>query len=131
GNVRVVPGKHIPGIPQHQAKLGLDVVVTPALKVGGDFAAVGSRYFVGDDGNQNPQLPGYWVMNVRASYEIAKNVQIFTLVDNLFDKRYALFGTFFDPRGVANVGLPIALTDRRTEVFGQPFSMYGGLRVRF
>ena len=131
GNVRVVAGKHIPGIPQHQAKLGLDYRVMPAWKVGGDVAVVGSQYFVGDDANQNAKLPAYWLANVRTSYTITKNVEIFALVNNLFDKRYAPFGTFFDPQGVANAGLPITLTDRRTEVFGPPRSVSGGLRVRF
>ena len=131
GNVRVVRGKHIPGIPQHQAKLGLDYKVTPAWKVGGDMVVVGSRYFVGDDANQNRQLPGYWVMNIHTSYDITKNVQLFALVNNLFDQRYALFGTFFETQGVANAGVPITLTDPRTEVLGPPISAYGGLRVRF
>jgi iron complex outermembrane receptor protein len=131
GNVHVTPGKRIPGIPQHQAKLGVDYRVTPAWKVGGDVAVVGSQYFVGDDANQNGQLAGYWVTNVRSSYEITSNVEVFALVNNLLDKRYALFGTFFNPQGVANAGLPIALTDPRTEALGQPRSIYGGVRVRF
>jgi iron complex outermembrane recepter protein len=131
GNVRVVSGKHIPGIPEHQAKLGLDYLVTPAWKVGGDVSVVGSQYFVGDDANQNAKLPAYWLANLRTSYTITKNVEVFALVNNLFDKRYPLFGTFFDPQGVANAGLPVTLTDRRTEVFGQPRSVYGGVRVRF
>jgi iron complex outermembrane receptor protein len=131
GNVRVTPGKHLPGIPAHQGKFGLDYRVTPAWKVGGDVAVVGSQYFVGDDANQNARLPGYWLANVHTSYRIARNVEVWALVNNLFDKRYALFGTFFDPQGVANAGLPITLTDRRTEVFGQPRSVYGGVRVRF
>ncbi|HMH50581.1 MAG TPA: TonB-dependent receptor [Candidatus Acidoferrum sp.] len=131
GNVRVAPGRHLPGIPAHQGKFGLDYRVTPAWKIGGDVAVVGSQYFVGDDANQNVKLPGYWVANVHTSYQIARNVEVFALVNNLFDKRYAPFGTFFDPQGVANAGLPIALTDRRTEVFGPPRSIYGGVRVRF
>ena len=131
GNVRVVPGKHIPGIPEHQAKLGLDYLVTPAWKVGGDVSVVGSQYFVGDDANQNATLPGYWLAGIHTSYQLTKNVEVWALVNNLFDKRYAPFGTFFDPQGVANVGLPITLTDRRTEVFGPPRSVYGGVRVRF
>jgi iron complex outermembrane receptor protein len=131
GTVRVTRGKNIPGIPRHQAKLGLDYAITPAWKVGGDVAVVGSRYFVGDDTNENRQVPEYWVMNLRTSYDITKHVQLFALVNNLFDKRYALFGTFFDPQGVASAGLPIALTDRRSEVFGAPVSAYGGIRIRF
>jgi iron complex outermembrane recepter protein len=131
GNIRVVPGRRVPGIPDHQAKFGLDYLVTPAWKVGGDATVVGSQYFVGDDANQNAKLPGYWLANVHTSYRLTKNLEIFALVNNLFDKRYALFGTFFDPHGVANAGLPITLTDRRTEVFGPPRSVYGGVRVRF
>src|SRR5262249_38997263 len=111
--------------------LGLDYRMAPAWKVGGDIAVVGSQFFVGDDANQNDKLPGYWLMNLRTSYAITRNVELFALVNNLFDKRYALFGTYFDPGGVANAGLPISLTDPRTEVFGQPRSFYGGLRVTF
>jgi iron complex outermembrane receptor protein len=131
GNVRVRSGKEIPGIPRHQAKMGLDYLVTPAWKIGGDLAVVGSQWFVGDDSNQNRQLPGYWLAGVHTSYQITRNVEIFALVNNLFDKRYALFGAFFDAEGVANAGAPVAFTDPRTEVFGQPRSIYGGLRVRF
>jgi iron complex outermembrane receptor protein len=131
GNVRVTSGKHIPGLPEHQGKFGLDYRVTPAWTVGGDMTVVGSQYFVGDDANQNAKLPGYWLTNVHTSYRMTKNVEIFALVNNLFDKRYALFGTFFDPHGVANAGLPLALTDHRTEVLGQPRSFYGGIRVKF
>lgn len=131
GNVRVVPGKHVPGIPRHQAKLGLEYRMTPAWKIGADVTVVGSRYFAGDDANQNAKLPGYWLANVHTSYQITRNIEVFALVNNLFDQRYALFGTFFNPQVVANAGLPIVLTDHRTEVFGQPRSVYGGLRVRF
>jgi iron complex outermembrane receptor protein len=131
GNVRVTPGKRIPGLPQHQGKLGLDYRVTPAWKVGGDITVVGSQYFVGDDANQNDKLPGYWLMNLRTSYAITRNVELFALVNNLFDKRYSLFGTFFEPDSVANAGLPITLGDPRTQVYGQPRSVYGGVRVKF
>jgi len=131
GNVHVVPGKRMPGIPQNQAKFGIDFMPAPQWKLGADTVVVGSRYFVGDDANQNQKLPGYWQVNLHASYQLTKEVQIFGLVNNLFDKRYALFGTYFDPQGVAKAGLPIALTDPRTEVPGQPLSIYGGIRITF
>ena len=131
GNVRVIPGKRIPGIPLHQGRLGLEFKPTPAWTLGGDIAAVGSRFFIGDDANQNPQVPGYWLANLHAAYQLTPNIQLFGLINNLFDKRYALFGTFFNPQSVANVSLPVVLTDRRSEVLGSPMSLYGGIRITF
>ncbi|MGE3781695.1 MAG: TonB-dependent receptor, partial [Alphaproteobacteria bacterium] len=131
GNVHVVPGDRIPGIPQHLFKMGAEYQPIPKLRLGADIVVVGSRFFVGDDANQNPKLPGYWVTNLRASYQLTERVQIFGLVNNLFDRRYALFGTYFNPEDVENVSLPVVLNDRRTEVLGPPFSIYGGVRVTF
>ncbi len=131
GNVHVVPGKRIPGIPMNQAKFGVDFMPSPQWKLGADAVVVGSRYFVGDDANQNARLSGYWLVNLHASYQVTQDVQIFGLVNNLFDRRYALFGSFFNPLATANAGLPIVLTDRRTEVLGQPLSIYGGIRITF
>ena len=131
GNIHVVPGNRIPGIPLSQGKLGIYFTPTPQWTLGGDIAVVGSRYFVGDDANQNAKLPGYWVANLRVTYQVTPEVQIFGLVNNLFNQRYALFGTYFDPTSVANAGLPIVLTDHRTEVLGPPFAIYGGIRITF
>jgi iron complex outermembrane recepter protein len=131
GNVHVTPGRRIPGIPLHQAKFGLDFMATPQWTLGADAVAVGSRFFLGDDANQNSKLPGYWLVNLHTSYQLTKEVQLFLLLNNLFDRRYALFGTYFNPQAAANVGLPIVLTDHRSEVLGQPLSVYGGIRVTF
>jgi iron complex outermembrane receptor protein len=130
GNVSVVSGNRIPGIPQHQFKAGADYLITPQWKLGADVVAVGKRHYVGDDGNQNTQLPGYAVVNLHTSFEVTSNVTLFGVVNNLFNKQYALFGSYFEPAGTAKAGLPIALTDQRTEVPGAPFAVYGGIRVR-
>jgi iron complex outermembrane receptor protein len=131
GNVHVTPGRRIPGIPLNQGKLGLEFSPTPRWTLGADIVAVGSRFFIGDDANQNRKLSGYWLANLHASYQLTPNIQLFGLLNNLFDKRYALFGTFFNPQSVANVSLPVVLTDRRSEILGSPLSVYGGLRVTF
>lgn len=130
GTVHVVPGNHIPGVPQHQFKAGAEYLVTPEWKVGGDLVAVGSQWYVGDDANQNVKLPGYVVVNLHTSYQVTKEITLFAVANNIFDKRYALFGTYFDPTGVANVALPLVLTDQRAEVPGQPLSIYGGIRIK-
>lgn len=130
GNIFVTSGNRIPGIPQHQFKFGAEYLITPQWKFGGDLAVVGERYYVGDDSNLNQKLPSYAVVNLHTSYDVTPNVTLFGVINNLFDKRYALFGTYFEAQGTSKAGLPIALTDQRTQVPGQPFAIYGGVRVR-
>jgi iron complex outermembrane receptor protein len=130
GNIQVTPGKRIPGIPQHNFKAGVDVLVTPQWKIGADVIAVGSQYFVGDDANQNDKLPAYWFVNLHSSYQISKNVQVFALVNNVFNKTFATYGTYFDPQSVVNA-IPVVLTDHRTITPAQPLAVYGGIRIKW
>ncbi|MBB5045710.1 iron complex outermembrane receptor protein [Rhodopseudomonas rhenobacensis] len=130
GNIHVVSGNRIPGIPQHQFKAGFDYLVTPQWKIGADVVAVGQQHFVGDDANQNDKLPGYAVVNLHTSYQLTSNITVFGVINNLFDNKYALYGTYFEPSGTAKAGLPITLSDQRTEVPGAPFTIYGGIRVK-
>ena len=55
-----------------------------------------------------------------------KNLEVFGLVQNLFNQRYYTFGTFFDPTQLSFLGL----TDPRTLSPGAPLAAYAGLRVR-
>jgi iron complex outermembrane receptor protein len=128
-NILVTPGKQIPGIPRHLVKFGADYAVTPQWKVGGDVIWVGSQWYVGDDANWNVKVADYWVANLHTSYQINKQVQIYGLVNNLFNRHYAAFGTYFDPRG-ASLVIPNPPTDHRTNTPGQPLSLYVGMRAR-
>ena len=123
--------KAFPGSRYTRPSSGSTFMPTPQWKLGADAVAVGSRFFLGDDANQNTKLPGYWLVNLHASYQVTKEVQVFLLLNNAVRRRYALFGTYFNPQALANVGLPIVLTDHRSEVLGQPLSVYGGIRVTF
>jgi iron complex outermembrane receptor protein len=132
GNIQVVPGNRIPAIPRDRIKAGFDYSITDAFKVGGDALFVGSQYFVGDESNQAARLPAYAVFNLRTSYQIDKTVQIYGRVDNIFDNRYATFGTFFDTTAVpnfANGGAPF--TDPRTVSPARPRAFYAGLKATF
>ena len=129
GDVHVTPGKRIPGIPQHQFKAGVDYLVTPQWKLGGNLVAVGSQYFIGDDANQNAKLPSYWYVNLTTSYQVSRDVQLFGLITNLFYRQFATYGTYFNPAGFDRaLGFP--LTDPRTITPAQPFAVYGGIRVK-
>ncbi len=131
GNVLVTPGDHIPGIPQNMLKLGGEYSFTPKFKAGTDVLIVGSQYLIGDNSNQNPQLPLYWTVNIHASYQLTDNIQIFGLINNLFNNRNASFGTFFDTGTDAQIANGLPLTNPRTLTPLQPVSLYGGVKVTF
>src|SRR6266446_4919147 len=96
GTIQVLPGNRIPAIPRNRVKFGIDYSVTDAFKVGGDALFVGSQYFAGDESNQAARLPSYAVFNLHASYQVNKTFQIYARADNIFDNRYATYGTFFN-----------------------------------
>jgi outer membrane receptor protein involved in Fe transport len=132
GNIQVMPGNQIPAIPRNRLKAGIDYAVTDAFKIGGDALFVSSQYFVGDESNQFMKLPSYAVFNLHASYQIDKNVQIYARADNIFDNRYASYGTFFDTGALpnfANGGAPF--TDPRSLSPARPLAVYTGLKVTF
>jgi iron complex outermembrane recepter protein len=127
GNIFVVPGDHIPGIPDFRFKLGGEYRITEPWKFGADLNVIGSQWLVGDQSNQNPKLPAYWYVNAYSSYKVTENVEVFGLVRNLFNQHYAVFGTFFDVTSYPFLGL----TDPRTFVPGIPFAAYLGVRGSF
>jgi outer membrane receptor protein involved in Fe transport len=132
GNVQILPGNRIPAIPRDRVKAGIDISVTDAFKIGGDALWVGSQYFVGDESNQASRLPSYAVFNVHTSYQINKTFQIYGRVDNLFDNRYATYGTFFDTTAVPNFANGgAAFTDPRSISPARPRAFYAGLKATF
>jgi iron complex outermembrane receptor protein len=127
GNIFVVPGDHLTGIPDFRLKAGAEYRITDPWKLGADLNVVGSQYLVGDESNQNPKAPAYWTVNLHSSYQISKNVELFALVRNLFNQHYYVYGTFFDATSFPYLNL----TDPRTFVPGMPFAAYAGVRAMF
>ncbi|GJE45353.1 Vitamin B12 transporter BtuB [Methylobacterium soli] len=128
GGIRVRPGDKVPLIPAHQIKGGFDVYITPQWKVGLNVSAFSSSYYRGDESNLNRKLPAYYVMNLTTSYQVTKNLEVFGLVTNLTNNRYATFGTFAETGAVTNT---FSISDPRTTTLAQPLSIYGGIRYAF
>jgi iron complex outermembrane recepter protein len=124
GNIFVVPGDHLAGIPDYRFKAGAEYQITDPWKFGADLNVTGSQYLVGDESNQNPKVPAYWVVNLHSSYKLSQHVEIFGLVKNLFDQHYYVYGTFFDVTSFPYLNL----TDPRTFVPGMPLAAYVGVR---
>jgi outer membrane receptor protein involved in Fe transport len=132
GTVQILPGNRIPAIPRNRIKAGFDYSITDAFKVGGDALYVSSQYFVGDESNQEPRLPGYAVFNLHTSYQIDKTFQIYARADNIFDNRYATYGTFFDKTALPNFANGGAnFTDPRSLSPARPRAFYAGLKATF
>jgi outer membrane receptor protein involved in Fe transport len=132
GNVQILPGNQIPAVPRNRVKASVDYSITDAFKVGGDALYFSSQYFVGDESNQAPKLPGYAVFNLHASYQVTKTVQVYARADNIFDNRYATYGTFFDTGAVPNFANGgAAFTDPRSVSPARPRAFYTGMKVTF
>jgi iron complex outermembrane recepter protein len=135
GNIFVTPGDHIPAIPAQRFKVGAEYAVANSWKIGADLNVVGSQYLIHDDANQNPKVPAYAVVNLHASYQVYKDIEVFGLVNNLFDQHYYSAGTFFQTSGfnsntfgAANTGV---YSDPRTFLPGMPLAAYAGIRGKF
>ena len=130
--INVESGDRLPGIPEHKVKAGFDYWITPQWKFGGDMIASSNQVFNGDEGNDNRRLAGYAKFNIHTSYDITDKIQIYGLVDNVFDTKYGLFGNFFDTAAASDASLgTINFTDPRTVVPGAPAAIYGGVKVKF
>ena len=131
GNIAVAPGDHISSIPRNRAKLGLDLDITRRWTLGGDLAYIGAEYYGGDESNQNPRLGGYATVGLRTSYQASSRLQLYGLIDNLLDRRYATYATFFDNSNyVGNPEFP-NLTDTRAVTPGKPFAAYVGVKISY
>ena len=126
GNIYVVPGDQIPLIPHNRAKLSLDWDVDSSTHVGADLLMTGPMRFYGDASNQQPLLPGYATVALRASHKVMKNVEVYARAENLFNQRYYTYGAYFQTNSLYN-----AFTNPEMMSPGQPLSVYGGVRVTF
>jgi iron complex outermembrane receptor protein len=133
GNIQVRPGDHIPGIPAHRVKLGVDYTVTSSWVVGGTLNYVSGQYYANDQSNQNPKLPGHAAVNLQSTYQATDSVQIFGEIDNVLDARYSTYGLFGDPTGIGAPGIPTdgSFVDPRFLSPAPPIGFFGGVRVRF
>jgi iron complex outermembrane receptor protein len=132
GNIQVMPGNRLPGIPLNQLKAGVDWHPTEKCAIGAVLSYFSSQYLRGDDSNQNAPLPGYAVINLHGAYKVTEHIELFANISNLFDAKYATFGAYGDPTGVNAPGVPTngIGVDNRFLAPGAPLAVFGGVRVR-
>ncbi len=135
GNIQVEPGDNLPGIPNHKFKIGFDYTVLPKWTVGADLVYQSGQYYFGDEINALGQIPGYVTLNLRTSYQVNKNVQVFGLINNATDTRYYAYGALYDTGSTANqvTGDPVPglfnSNNPRSVTISPPLEAFVGVKV--
>jgi iron complex outermembrane receptor protein len=129
GRISVRRGDRLPGVPRHRALLSLDYD-SERLSLGGDVQAASGQYLFGDEANFERPTASYVIANVRGAIRIGRALTLFAEVQNVFDKRYATFGTFGAADEVELEEVPGA-SDPRSLGPGAPRRWLVGLRASF
>src|SRR5579863_4088357 len=149
GNILVRPGDRIPLIPRHAGRVVLDYAFTEQWNIGANLMLVSGSFLHGDENNANRAggtngqgatiqgsgwIPGYAVVNLQSTLHVAKDIDVFARLVNLFDKEYATAGFLtvnaFNPNGSFRFN-PNAWSNENAVSPAQPRALWAGVRVRF
>lgn len=125
GKLLVRSGASIPGIPKHQANVGLDYAITDRFSVGGDVVWRSGVHYRGDEANLLDETDDYSIVNLRGEYRIGAQVTIFARIENVFDEDYETFGLLGEPDEVF-----ADFADPRFLGAGPPLGAWLGVRIR-
>ena len=131
GNIQVMPGNHIPGVPRNRITAQVAFDVTNKWLVGASASYQTGQYRFGDQANLTPPLSGYFLANLNTSYKVTDNITVFGLINNVFNNHYYTYGTFGPASAVPWPNVPGGVTSNATAVPGTPLTAYAGLTVKF
>ena len=130
GQIHVVPGDRLPGVPAHRLNLGLRYHPAPDWTIGLAAVVASGQYLFGDEANLTAPTTPYVLLNADAAWRIRPWITLFAQARNLLDERYATYGTFSPTASVPTAIAPGASATRSLSP-GPPLAVYGGIRVRF
>jgi iron complex outermembrane receptor protein len=123
----VTPGANLSSVPRHRFKAGADFAVTPLWKVGGDVVYSSGSYIRGDEINIGGLLPSYGIFNLRTSYQLGPNIQVYGLAENVTNSRPRYFGTWFDTGDISF----LTFNNPRMVSLGPPLGLYAGVKITY
>jgi len=95
GALAVPAGSMLPGVPRHMARLGLGWT-RGRFGAGAGLVANGGQPLRGDEANLLPPLPGYALVDLRASMRLTRAFTVFAKASNVLGARYSTFGVLGD-----------------------------------
>ena len=102
GENEVSPGDHLPLVPAHQVKFGGSFTLPSGFIAGADGRYIGPQWLRGDETNDEPQLDGYFVADARLGWR-GRGWEVVAVGNNVFQNKYATFGTFNVNQGGGDV----------------------------
>ena len=116
-------GDRLPLVPAHTLALGASLSLESGFDVSANVIAIGDRVMRGDEANEDDPLPGFVRTDLRVGYQ-RDRWTAHAALRNLFDRRYAVFGTF-------NVNQGAGHTVERFLTPAEPRAFTLSLSVRF
>ncbi len=132
--IQVKAGDKLSNIPAHRFKAGFEYMITDKWMFGADLIASGGQYLLGDEINALEKTDAYARVDLKTTYQVTEQVQLFGFVNNVFDTQYGLFGTLFEAdEAPVTEDLPAGFefNNPRSIVPAAPVAAYGGMKVRF
>ena len=114
-------------IAKHRLKAGFDYSITPEWKIGADLVYTSGPWVRGDEINAFGTLSPYATVNLRTSYQVTKNFQVYGLIDNVGNTRTRNFAGFYNTTAIPF----LFMTNPRQTSLGPPIGFYGGAKVTF
>lgn len=129
GRIRVRPGARIPGIARHRGTVSFEYA-GKGFKLGGDVQAQSGQSLFGDEGDSQAPTSGFVVAGFHGSLRLIGQLSAFADVTNVFDTRYATFGTFSQTSEVDLTEAPGASNPRSLGP-AAPRRWLAGFRAKF
>ncbi|HXZ15400.1 MAG TPA: TonB-dependent receptor [Roseiarcus sp.] len=126
-SILVMPGSHMTSIPKHRLKGGFDYALTKEWKIGMDVVYSAGNWVRGDEINAFGTLPSYATVNLRSSYQVTKNFQVYGLIDNIGGVRARTFATFFQTTAIPF----LSFVDPRQVSISAPTGFFAGAKMTF
>ena len=128
GVVPVTAGDRIPGIPEHNFKLGASYHFSERLSSSVDLLVNTGQYLRGDEANLDDETDAYAVANAALSYRLSDHLSFTAQVKNLFDKDYETFGLYGEAAEVLD---NLDAEEARFLSPGAPRTFWLGLKLRW
>ena len=125
---QVQKGDEFPLVPRHRLGVIINGHPIKELTVSLTGLYVGPQVYLNDENNTQPRIPGYFVMNMRITYERpvpGGRLSAFFLVNNMTNNHYFTFGSIASNTLTGNGSAERFVTTAPTVAF------YGGLSYKF